>query len=214
MASAERWARAHDRLSSDISKAAKKAGLHFRSITDLINTNERYPDLIPLLADWLKSVESKSGLTDPAELHDFRDGLYRSLTTIDAMGTEAVPLLFDSFYLQPPAPPFILSTIGTALKYLAAPSAYPRMRRIATDRSLSFGRAPVLEWLMRADPDDALAVLVSELDDPTVRPYIMRSLRAVKHLPISLRSTIEPYLDDPDDEVRLQAKRTLAKIAK
>lgn len=208
------WQLAHERLSGDISKAAKKAGLPFRTITDLINTNERYSALIPVLVDWLKNVETKSGLTDPADLHDFRDGLYRSLTTIDAMGTEAVPLLFDSFYFQPAAPEIILATIGTALKYLAAPTDYPRMRQIATDRSLGYGRAQVIEWLLRADPDDALGVVVGELDDPSVRPYLLRSLRVIKHLPEALRPKIAQYLDDPDSEVRLQAKKTLAKLGK
>jgi hypothetical protein len=88
------------------------------------------------------------------------------------------------------------------------------MRKIATDRSLDSGRAPVIEWLLRADPDDALPIAVGELEDPSVRPYILRSLRVIKHLPASLRSEIEPYLHDPDSEVRLQAKRTLAKLAK
>jgi len=208
------WIRAHERLSHDIAKAAKKAGLPFRTITDLINTDKRYPELLPVLIDWLQNVEAKSGLTTPAELHDFREALYRSLTTIDAMGTEAVPLLFDSFYLQPPAPPIILATIGTALKYLAAPTDYQRMRQLAVDRTLGYGRAQIFEWLLRADPDDGLSVALSELDDPSVRPYILRSLRVIKHLPASLRPHIEPLLEDPDSEVRLQAKRTLAKVGK
>ena len=208
------WKRAHDRLSADITKVAKKNRLPFRNITDLINTQERYPSLIPVLVDWLKNVKKKSGLTESADLHNFRDGLYRSLTTIDSMGTEVVPLLFDSFYIEPPAHPTILAAIGNALKYLAVPSDYPRMRAVVTDRSLSFGRAPVIEWLLRNDPDDALPLVVGELEDPSVRSYILRSLRVIKHLPPSLRGVVEPYLDDPNSEVRLQAKRTLAKIGK
>jgi hypothetical protein len=155
MAPTPEWTRAYTALSADISKASKKAGLPFQSDTDLINTDARYPSLIPLLIDWLKNVGQKSGLTDPVELHRFRDGLYRSLTTVDATGTEAIPLLFDSFYLEPQANPTILASIGNALKYLAVPSDYARMRQVATDRKLSFGRAPVIEWLLRNDPDDA-----------------------------------------------------------
>ena len=88
------------------------------------------------------------------------------------------------------------------------------MREVATDRSLGSGRAPVIEWLLRADPEDALPIALDGLDDPSVRPYILRSLRVIKHLPASLRPRIEPYLDDADSEVRLQAKRTLAKVGK
>jgi len=208
------WARAHERLSADITETAKRNKLPFRTNADLINTNERYPSLIPVLVDWLQNTETKSGLTDPVELHRFRNGLYRSLTTIDAMGTDAVPLLFDSLYLVPPAPATTLAAIGNALSYLAAPTDYARMREVATDRSLGSGRAPVIDWLLRADPEDALPIALDGLDDPSVRPYILRSLRVIKHLPASLRPKIEPYLDDPDSEVRLQAKRTLAKVGK
>ena len=208
------WERAHKRLGSDITKVAKRDGLPFRNVTDLINTQARYPVLIPLLIQWLRNAEEKSGLSDPTQLHRFRSGLYRSLTTIDAMGTEAVPLLFDSFYLEPRAAETTLAVISNALSYLAVPSDYGRMRAIAADRTLGFGRAHIFEWLLRNDPDDALPLVVGELEDPSVRPYILRSLRVIKHLPASLREVVEPYLDDPDSEVRLQAKRTLAKIGK
>ncbi|WP_396912362.1 HEAT repeat domain-containing protein [Mycolicibacterium sp.] len=208
------WTQAHAGLSADIAKVAKKCGLPFRTNADLINTNARYPELVPVLLDWLKNVEAKSGLTDPVELHRFRSGLYRSLMTIDSMGTEVVPVLFDSFYLEPQAHPTVLAVIGDALKYLAVPTDYDRMRQIAADRSLSFGRAPVIEWLLQQNPDDALPFALGELDDPSVRPYILRALRGVKKLPGTLRPTVEQYLDDPDEEVRVQAKRTLAKIGR
>lgn len=208
------WTRAHAKLSADITKAARKARLPFRNLTDLVNTSARYPQLLPVLVEWVRDTERKSGLVDPDELHQFRDGLYRALTTIDAMGTDVVPLLFDDLYRRPPARPTQLATIGNALKYVAVPSDYFRMRAVAADRSLSFGRAPVLEWLLRADPDDALPLAVAELDDPSVRPYILRSVRVIRRLPAELRPTFERHLNDEDDEVRLQAKRTLAHMDK
>ncbi|SHQ96600.1 Uncharacterised protein [Mycobacteroides abscessus subsp. abscessus] len=206
------WKHAHELLGADIAKAAKKDGLSFQTVADLINTNVRYPHVVPVLIEWLKNVKEKSGLTDPVELHRFRDGLYRSLATMDSRGTEAVPLLFSSFYLEPLANPTILAAIGDALKYLAVPSDYPRMREVALDRSLSFGRAPLIEWLLEIDPDDALPLAISELDDETVRAYILRALRKFKKLPASLRPAIEQYLSDPDSEVRKQAKFALAKV--
>ncbi len=207
------WTRAHEKLSADITKAAKKAGLPFRSNADLINTSDRYPSIVPVLIEWLKDVEAKTGIHDPVELHRFRNGLYRSLTTIDAMGTEVIPLLFSSFYLEPQAPPTTLAVIGTALKYLAVPSDYTRMRQVALDRSLSFGRAPVIEWLLEIDPEDALPLATEELEDASVRPYILRALRKFKKLPASLRPIIEQYLKDSDSEVRKQAKYALTKVS-
>ena len=38
--------RAHELLTADITKASRKAKLRFRTLTDLVNTSERYPDLI------------------------------------------------------------------------------------------------------------------------------------------------------------------------
>lgn len=147
--------RAHKRFSADITKVAKKNKRPFRTMTDLVNTNARFPQLIPVLIDRLKNVETSSGLTDPTKLHGFRSGVYRSLTTIDAIGMEPVPpLLFSGFYSEPPASPDVVATIGDALNYLAMPSDYDHMREIAGDRTLSFGRAGVIEWLVKMDPDD------------------------------------------------------------
>lgn len=42
---------AHALISDDITRISKKAGLPFRTLTDLVNTNERYPELVPLLID-------------------------------------------------------------------------------------------------------------------------------------------------------------------
>ena len=129
------WKHAHDRFRADITRVAKKNRLRFRTMTDLVNTAERYPPLIPVLIDWLKHTEARTGLTDPHECHEFRDGLARSLMTPDAIGTEALPLLFDALYLKPQPSPDRLAAIGNALQYLAQPADYDRMRRIAADRT-------------------------------------------------------------------------------
>lgn len=147
MASSPEKLKAHEMLSSDISRISEKAGLSFRTLTDLVNTDKRYPELVPLLVDWLKNLDGRTPMTDQKDLANFRDGLARALTTVDAVGTGAVPVLFDQFYLDPPLPAINSFAVGNALLQLAVPSDYDRMAAVAADRTLGSGRAALLEWI-------------------------------------------------------------------
>ena len=206
------WIAAHAALSADITKISKRHGLRFRQMRDLVNTTERYPALIPMLIDWVRNVEEYSGLADHRDLANFRDGLYRSLTTIDAMGTDAVPLLMEQYYLNPPLPEINSFAIGNALLYLAVPSDYEQMAKLGADRSLGSGRAAILEWLVKQGLPEGLQVVVDQLDDPSVRPLGIRAIRQYRPLPSGLRPVVAQYLDDPDSEVRKQARATLKKL--
>ncbi len=203
---------AHRLLTADITRLSKKAGLDFRTLTHLVNTDKRYPELIPLLIDWLKNVEQRSEATDPQVLGNMRAGLARALTTVDAMGTEAVPVLFDQFYVDPPLPPVNSFSVGNALLHLAVPSDYDRMAAVAADRTLGSGRAAVLEWLIKQGREDGLDLVLGEIEDPSVRALGIKYIRQYKPLPSGLRPRIEMYVDDPDSEVRKQAKLTLPKL--
>lgn len=204
--------RAHELLTADITKASRKAKLRFRTLTDLVNTSERYPDLIPLLVDWLKNVEARSEATDPQVIGNLRDGLSRALTTVDAIGTEAIPVLFAQFQLDPPMPPVNSFAVGNALLHLAMPSDYDRMAAVAVDRTQLSGRAAILQWLIKQGRPDGLDIVVGEIEDPTVRALGIKYIRQYKPLPSGLRPTIEQYVDDPDSEVRKQAKSTSKKL--
>ncbi|WP_246007905.1 HEAT repeat domain-containing protein [Gordonia oryzae] len=183
-------------------------------MADLVNTDERYPALVPLIIDWVRHVEEKSGLKDPRELANFRDGLYRSLTTIDAMGTDAVPLLMDQYYLDPRLPEVNAYAVGNALRYLAVPSDFDNMAKLGADRSLGSGRAAILEWLVNQGLPEGLQIVVDQLDDPSVRALGIKYIRQFKPLPSGLRPVIEQYLDDSDSEVRKQARATLKRLPK
>jgi hypothetical protein len=206
------WTKSHELIGKDIAKAAKKDGLPFRNLSDLVNTNERYPRVVPVLIDWLNHLDERVPLTDPRDLGRFRSGIYRALTTIDAMGTEAVPLLMDEFYRTPQMSPGTLFAIGNALHYLAVPADFDRMAAIAADRTLGSGRTAVMEWLIDQGREDGLHVVVDQLDDPSVRALGVKFIRQFKPLPPGLRPVIEQYVDDPDSEVRKQAKATLNKL--
>lgn len=212
MAPSPEHRRAHELLTAEITRVSKKAKLPFRTLTDLVNTNQRYPDLIPLLIDWLRHVELRSEATEPRVLAKLRDGLSRALTTVDAVGTEAVPVLFEQCYLDPPLPPINSHAVANALLHLAVPSDYDRMAALATDRSLSSGRAAILEWLIKQGRPDGLEIVVGEIEDPSVRALGIKYLRRYRPLPAGLKPKVERYLDDPDSEVRKQTKLTLQKL--
>lgn len=207
----EEYERAFRSIDAEIAKASKSAGLPFRSLVELANTRLRYPELIPLLIDWLDNVEERSRLTDPRDLAEFRETLARALTTIDARETEAVALMFDQLSIRPRMQDTYLATFSNSLDYIAGSSDYDRMAEVAADRSLGYGRAPVIEWIARHGVS-GISVVVDQLDDSSVRPYALRALRKFKKLPSDLRPSIERYLDDPDSEVRKQAKLTLKKL--
>ncbi|ORI13122.1 hypothetical protein BJD99_00200 [Rhodococcus sp. 1163] len=204
--------KAHEMLSADITRISKQAKLPFRTLPDLVNTKVRYPELIPLLIDWLKNLDGRTPMTDPQDLAKFRENLARALTTVDAVGTEAVPVLFEQFYLNPPLPPINSHAVGNALLHLAVPSDYDRMAALAVDRSLSSGRAAILEWLIKQRRPEGLEIVVGEIEDPSVRALGIKYLRRYKPLPAGVKPKVERYLDDPDSEVRKQTKLTLQKL--
>ncbi|MDJ0362576.1 hypothetical protein [Rhodococcus sp. H29-C3] len=215
MAPSPEHRRAHELLTAEITRVSKKAKLPFRTLTDLVNTGQRYPDLIPLLIDWLRHVELRSKATEPKVLANLREGLSRALTTVDAVGTEAVPVLFDQFdqfYLDLPLPPINSHAVSNALLHLAVPSDYDWMAALATDRALSSGRAAILEWLIKQGRPDGLEIVVGEIEDPSVRALDIKYLRQFKSLPDGLKPKVERYLGDLDSEVRKQAKLTLQKL--
>lgn len=206
------WRAAHDILGKDIAKAARRDGLTITSVAGLVNTNRRYPSVIPVLIDWLKHAEHRVPLTDPFDLDRFRSGIYRALTTIDAMGTEAVPLLMSEFYREPQQSPGTLHAAANALRYLAVPSDFDRIAALASDRSLGSGRAALLEWLIIQGTPEGLQIVVDQIDDDTVRALGIKFIRQYTPLPSGLRPVIEHYLEDPVSEVRKQAAATLRKI--
>ncbi|MDL9948636.1 hypothetical protein QSJ19_24230 [Gordonia sp. ABSL11-1] len=212
MAVTPEWTRSHELIGKDIAKAAKKDGLQFSSITDLVNTTQRYPSVVPVLIDWLQHLDERVPLTDPKDLGRFRSGIIRALTTIDAMGTEAVPLLMDEYYRQPQMSPGTLFAIGNALRYLAVPTDHDRIATLAADRTLGSGRAALLEWLIEQGTDDGLRIVLDQIDDPSVRALGIKYIRQFTPLPTGLRPAIERYVGDSDREVRKQAKATLKKL--
>jgi hypothetical protein len=177
----------------------------------MVNTQERYPSLVPVLIDWIKHLPDRTAMTDPWEIGNFREALYRALTTPDAMGTEAVPLLLTQYTVEPPLSDFNTYGLSNALLHLAMPSDFDAIARLAQDRSIG-GRSPLLEWLIKQGLDEGLQIVVDQIEDPKVRAQSLRHLRKFRPLPEGLRPVVEPYLEDPDAEVRKQAKLTLKKL--
>lgn len=206
------WKASHELLGNAIAVAAKKDGVEARTIADLVNTDARYPSVVPILIDWLKHLDERVPLTDPGDLGRFRSGIYRALTTIDAMATEAVPLLMKEFYREPQMSLGTLHACANALRFLAVPTDFDRMATLASDRSLGAGRAALLEWLIEQGRPDGLKIVIDQIDDASVRPLAIKFIRQYKPLPPGLRPRIEQYADDPDSEVRKQAKASLKKL--
>ena len=70
----------------------------------------------------------------------------------------------------------------------------------------------MLDWLIQQGLEDGLAIVLREIEDPRERALGIKYLRKFRPMPTGLRPQIEPYLDDPNSEVRKQAKLTLKKL--
>ncbi|WP_244881150.1 hypothetical protein [Tsukamurella pseudospumae] len=213
------WRDAHARLGRELRRATRdpwwrRTRPPIASVSDLPRTDADYPEAVPVLLDWLERTAEHTGIDDVREVQIFRTGLCHALTMRCAVGTRAVPLMISALYTDTSLHPSILASYTQAAQQIAEPSDYTRFREIALDRSIGYGRAPILEWLFEIDVDDALVVNIGELDDPTVRAYILRSFRHGKNSrrPARLHAVVAPYVTDPEPEVRTQAKALLKRF--
>ncbi|MDP0398217.1 hypothetical protein [Tsukamurella strandjordii] len=111
-----------------------------------------------------------------------------------------------------------LYAAGNAAAELAGPEYFDRIADIVSRRYP--GRERLIDWLAKSRRTDALAIIVDQLDDPQVAPFVMKILRRRKRsLAEGVRLRVRPLLDeykdypgDPDllpGELRKQARLTL-----
>ncbi|MGL4307090.1 MAG: HEAT repeat domain-containing protein [Mycobacteriaceae bacterium] len=213
MAPSEEWTRSCKLSDLEIAAVCEQTGLWCRGINDLTSTGENYPEVIPVLVDWVRHTQVKSVITDPLERMQFRIGFYMALRTEEAAVPEVMDLLFERLYSDPWAPKHFLSDIAITLgMFLAGPVDFDRMVAAGVDRSLGEGRGPIVEWVLGCQDIRGLELMVGQVDDPSVRASVLRGLRSFRKLPSGLRPVVQRYVDDTSSEVRKQAKRTLAKL--
>lgn len=216
-------AKAFAAIDRDLKRAARAAGTRPLGIEQTAHGTQRYPELIPVLLDWIENIDAKARFSDPVDRAQFLDAVARSLITPDARGvhssrgTSTSEVLAAYLGSHPQAPTVSLQGACFALKDVARAADTPLMGRFAGDRYLGEARAPILEWVIDRNKAELLALAIGELDDPTVAPHILRRLahstgKVRADLPADLADTVRPLLDSELEETRLQARRLLERL--
>lgn len=109
-----------------------------------------------------------------------------------------------------PAKEALRSTIGIGLGLFADPSVADELIEFALDRTLGEARVAIVDSLPKTKDERVPEVLLSLLDDPSVRASAVAALGRLRYTPA--RAPIEPMLGDPDKNVRDQAKKALKRI--
>lgn len=214
--------RAFAALNKDLRRAARRSGAPVLTISQTSNESVRCPALIPTLLDWYENAEAKTRLARPRDRAQLLDAVARSLVTPDAPHETTFRLAVRYLDSHPPVPQAALQGSTLLASHHASPSDpgdRADMARLAGDRVLGEGRAPILEWLIarkvsRRHPD-LLGLAIDELEDPVVAAHIMRRLRRLPPdaLPADIEDRVRPYLRAQQDESRRQARLLLERIA-
>lgn len=216
-------AKAFAAIDRELKWAAKAAGAAPLGIEKTAHSKERYPELIPVLLDWIENIDAKAQFSDPVDRAQFLDAVARSLITPDARGarssrgTSTAEVLAAYLASHPQGPSVALQGACFALKDAARAADTPLMARLAADRHLGEARAPILEWIIGRNKPELLELAIGELADPTVAPHILRRLAQSKGkirdgFPADLAAKVRPLLDAELDETRLQARRLLERL--
>lgn len=189
-----------------VAQALKKVGLRVKSIYDLVNSKQTYPQAIPILIDLLPKVR-----------HDrIKEGVARALTAKEARPIAARPLM-DEFRAMNPETESARMTkwaIGNALSVVADDSVFEEMSALVRDKSHGWARSMLALALcnMQEHRDQAIQLLLDLLRDKDVG---VQAMIALGNLHVKrARAKIEAFLRDQDSWVRQEAKRALAKIDK
>lgn len=133
-------------------------GCFVRSVWDLVNTREPYPEAIPVLLRHLKNAAY-----DPA----IRDGIARALTVRDPQVKAALPELFEAFRRDPePRVNGPKWAIGNAIQLLYDDKYVEEIAALARDRSHGGARNVLLLGLAKSNSEAARETLELLQQDP------------------------------------------------
>jgi hypothetical protein len=213
--------RAFALLNRDLRRAARRSGAPALTITETSNRDVRYPELVPTLLDWYEHVDAKARFDQPATGPSCWTRSPAPWSPPDAPREQTFGLAVGYLDSHPPVPRTSLQGSTLLAAHHASPSDSgdrAAMARLAADRFLGEGRAPILEWLIARKVShrhpELLDVAAGELEDPSVAAHIMRRLRRLPldALPDGLAGRVRLCLEAEQEETRTQARLLLEKM--
>jgi len=190
--------RTEDAEDRRVARALRSVGVEVSSVWDLVNEARPYPEAIPILLQWLPKV------TDDR----IKEGIIRALTVKEARGIAAKPLIRE--FEESKDLYGAKWAAGNALSVVADDSVFGDLTRLARDKRHGKAREMVVVALGNMKNPRAVDVLVELLEDDEAAGHAIIALGKLKAK--KARSYIEPFLSHPQQWIRTEAKRALAKI--
>lgn len=186
--------------SNRIIEALKKAGIAIDDIYDLVNTNEPYPEAIPVLIQLLKE-----GITNVGN----REGIIRALAVPEAKGIIG-SLLIDEFYKIPSENMLLRWTVGSTMEAVISEKDIDGVIKIITDKSNGMSRQMFVLALGNIPSEKSEDVLIQVLNDDEIAPHALEALGKLQSK--KARDKISELTNHPKSLVKKEAIRALKKI--
>ena len=181
-------------------------------VGELRRSGVTYVNAVPVLIEWLPRVSYLLLVEDIVRTLSVPFAKKQALPVFLAMFQEP-PHLEDP--LRPetsePASEHIRWVVGNGLGIFADPANADDMIRLARDRSYGKARTQIVAALPKTKSQLVPEVLMELLDDPTVVAFAIEALGKMKIE--SAKAPIERLINSPDENVRVQAKKALKRLA-
>jgi hypothetical protein len=194
----------YDAESAPVIAALRANGLPIDRLPQLhAGELDDYSEHLPVLVDWLGRVSYPPVI----------ESLARALTVPAARGTEAVPALIEALRSLPPDAVLERQALGNAIGFTAGAADFDTVVALVRDPATGAARATLIDYFgrIKAKADRSVAVLRELLADfEDLGRYALAPLGRLRAA--QARTEIEPYLQHPQDWVRNDARRALAKL--
>lgn len=161
----------HAKAYSGLISKLSTLGIRINSIWDLVNTREKYPQAIPLLIEYLPSVEN------------FREkeGFVRALTVREAKGL-AVPALINEYKKAAKQHKSLRWAIGNAVNVTITKDYLDDVISIVSDNSNGESRQRFVTALGKFKTEKVKQVLTKRLNDenPVIKKEAIKILKKFK----------------------------------
>ncbi|MGV9674780.1 HEAT repeat domain-containing protein [Nocardia sp. NPDC003482] len=196
-------------IAAELLNDYRSAGGHGRTLSDISGHRRQPKKAIPVLAQWLRELETRWEGGDPAERELARELLIRGLNVPESRNSPAIPALLSQFDRVKAIDELVRWAAGNSLYEIPADDSYfDELVAIALDRSWGMSRQMVVNWLGRSQrKDEAAEAALSLLDDETVQGHALEALARLRTQ--GIRDVIEPFTKSKNRWHRRTATRIL-----
>lgn len=189
----------YQRAAAPVISDLERVGIRLERIAELRQRRADYPAAVPVLVRWLPEIDEPS----------VKEDIIRTLS-VPWAAPEATRTLLEEFHSRATREDRLGWVIGNALEVIADDSVFEEVVAIATDKHYGRSREMVVAALGNMKNPKAKEILIELLDDEEVAGYAVMGLGKLKAK--EAKDKIEPFLKHPQEWVRKEAKKALAKI--